>query len=266
VREYGHTKKFAKHIVAFAVQQDKHMKDYELAKFVVNDPIGKMLGYGDKLHKSTLSKAKSRSDPEMFADLYNWIVRDKFRNRIVSTMVQDSTAIPSGSRKDRDARTGYRTPSKMEQMFLREGEKTFIFGYKVHTISEAEHEIPLAVTLQPANRNDRMFFSELYESVKSNFRIGPNAKYLADAGYSSSRIRRNLRQDGITAVIPIGGNQYMKTSNPKDPDYGKRWSLERIFSRLKEVFGLGKKRAVGLKRTAIHVYSCLLAYVMRYLI
>ena len=47
-------------------------------------------------------------------------------------------------------------------------------------------------------------------------------------------------------------------------DYGKRWAIERIFSRLKEVFGMAKNRLVGLKKVSIHVFSCLLAYAIRY--
>jgi Transposase DDE domain len=67
-------------------------------------------------------------------------------------------------------------------------------------------------------------------------------------------------------VIPVRGNGYSKTRHPKDPDYGRRWAIEHIFSRLKDVFGLGKSRTIGLKKTVIHVYSCLLGYIMRYLL
>ena len=57
---------------------------------------------------------------------------------------------------------------------------------------------------------------------------------------------------------------WSKSEAPKDPDYGKRWAIERIFSRLKEVFGMAKNRFVGLKKVSIHVFSCLLAYAVRY--
>lgn len=265
-QEYGHTKKFAKHLIAFAIQQIEGLKDYELADFLVKDPIGKLLGYGEKLHKSTISKVRSRSDPNMFAELYNWIVAEKFKSKLISLFVGDSTAIPSGSVKDKDAKIGYRTPSKMEQRAMKSDEKTFIFGYKVHMIADVDSEIPLCVSIEPANKNDVKLFPELYNRLKSNFRLRFGAKLLADSQYSSARIRYEVRYDGYVPVIPVRGNKYSKTRHPKDPDYGRRWAIEHIFSRLKEVFGLGKSRTVGLKKTIIHVYSCLLGYIMRYLL
>jgi DDE family transposase len=265
-QQYGHTKKFAKHLVGFVIQQIEGLKDYELADFVVKDPIGKLLGYGERLHKSTISKVRSRSDPNMFAELYNWIVSEKFRNVPIQLFVGDSTAIPSGSVNDKDAKVGYRTPSKIEQKALKSDEKTFVFGYKVHMIADVDSEIPLCISVEPANKNDVKPFPRLYDRLKSNFRLKLGAKFLADSQYSSAKIRYGLRYDGYMPVVPVRGNKYSKTRHPKDPDYGRRWAIEHIFSRLKDVFGLGKSRTVGLKKTIIHVYSCLLGYIMRYLL
>ena len=78
------------------------------------------------------------------------------------------------------------------------------------------------------------------------------------------KIRTALRDDNIIPVIPFSGNKWRKTEQPKDPDYGKRWSVEHVFSRLKEMFGLAKNRFMGLKRVRIHVYSCLLANLLEY--
>jgi IS5 family transposase len=89
-------------------------------------------------------------------------------------------------------------------------------------------------------------------------------KFLADAQYHSSKIRTQLREDNIVPLIPFSGNKYQKTEHPKDPDYGKRWAVERVFSRLKEVFGLESNRFFGLKKVRIHVFSCVIAYLVRY--
>ncbi|MEM3839146.1 MAG: hypothetical protein QXF01_01030 [Candidatus Micrarchaeaceae archaeon] len=40
--------------------------------------------------------------------------------------------------------------------------------------------------------------------------------------------------------------------------------IERIFPRLKELFGLAKNRFIGIKKVAAHVFACLIAYWMRY--
>jgi hypothetical protein len=40
-------------------------------------------------------------------------------------------------------------------------------------------------------------------------------------------------------------------------------AIERIFSRLKEVFDLAKNRFIGLKRVIKHVFCCLIAYFIK---
>ncbi|MEM3860532.1 MAG: transposase [Candidatus Micrarchaeaceae archaeon] len=111
----------------------------------------------------------------------------------------------------------------------------------------------IAVDLIPANPNDKKMFAPLYNKVKNGFVLQYGAKFLADRQHHSSKIYEQLRYDGITPVIPRSGNKYLKTIEPKDPDYGKRWAVERLFSRLKEMFGLAKNRFIGIKRVAIHV-------------
>ena len=46
----------------------------------------------------------------------------------------------------------------------------------------------------------------------------------------------------------------------------EKWTLEHVFYRFKEMFGMAKKRVIGLKKTRIHVYSCLLANLFEYAI
>ncbi|MEM3416116.1 MAG: transposase, partial [Candidatus Micrarchaeaceae archaeon] len=113
--------------------------------------------------------------------------------------------------------------------------------------------------------NDKKMFVPLYNKVKNGFVLQYGVKFLADAEYHSSKIYEQLRYDGITPVIPRSGNKYRKTIEPKDPDYGKRWAVEHFFSRLKEMFGLAKNRFIGIKKVTIHVFSCLLANLLEYM-
>jgi len=46
-----------------------------------------------------------------------------------------------------------------------------------------------------------------------------------------------LRHDN---VIARNGRRFRKSEEPKDKDYKKRWAIERIFARLKEMFGLAR--------------------------
>ena len=44
------------------------------------------------------------------------------------------------------------------------------------------------------------------------------------------------------------------------------WSAERVFSRLKEMFDLASNRFVGVKKVTIFAFSCLIAYLIRYVL
>ena len=182
-------------------------------------------------------------------------------------LAQDSTDVPAYSEKDNDARWGHRTPSRKEQRLYRASKdkrKEFFYGYKPHMIVDAETDTPIALIVAPANTNDKKFFDPLYSTVKRIAILQHNGKFLADAQYHSSKIRTILRDDGLKPLIPFSGNKWRKTEYPKDPEYGKRWSVERVFSRLKGVFGLESNRFFGLKKAKIHVFSCVIAYLLRY--
>ncbi|MGC8496028.1 MAG: transposase, partial [Candidatus Micrarchaeia archaeon] len=87
----------------------------------------------------------------------------------------------------------------------------------------------------------------------------------ADSGYDATDIYQELHYDNVKPVIAINGRGFYKSSVPKDPEYGKRWSIERVFSRLKEVFGLSENRFAGIEKVTVHIYSCLIAYLIKYL-
>ncbi|MEM3846135.1 MAG: transposase [Candidatus Parvarchaeota archaeon] len=230
VQKYGHTKKFAKHLVAFVIRQHENFTDEKLAEFLGRDPIGKLLGYKKKPHKSTFSKVRERADPRMFKELHDWIAQDKLKSKQLRLIAQDSTDVFAYSKRDKDAKWGYRTPSKKEQnMQHSNNTKELFFGYKPHVIVDVDTGASIAAELIPANTNDKKMFAPLYNKVKNGFVLQYGAKFLADAEYHSSKIYEQLRYDGITPVIPRSGNKYLKTIEPKDPDYGKRWAVEHLF-------------------------------------
>jgi IS5 family transposase len=265
VQLHGHTRKFAKHFVAFAIKQMQHLTDRELAEFVGTSPIGRILGYKSIPHYSTFSKVRKRSDPEILHELYNAIIQERYKGRQLRLIAQDGTDVPAHSHRDAHAKWGYRTPSKREQENAKGRANSLFVGYKLHMIADAETEIPISFWIAPANRNEKMTFRRLFEDVKSRFAFAFGAKYLADSAYDSSDVREDLRHDGIKPVIAINGRRFRKSEVPKDSEYGKRWAIERIFSRLKEMFGLSRNRFIGAKKVSMHVYSCLLAYLITYL-
>ncbi|MDE1767404.1 MAG: transposase [Candidatus Micrarchaeota archaeon] len=261
---YGHTKKFAKHLVALVVKQIEDLTDLELVEFV-GTKIGKLIGYNVKPTYSIFSQVRKRADPAMFEEMNNWILSDKLKGMQIRLLAQDSTDIPAFSRKDKDARKGHRTPSKREQEDADGHANEMFFGYKLHMICDAETEIPIAFYIAPGNRHDKIFFGKLIGDVRNRFRLRFDAKYLADSAYDSTDVREYLHYHRIKDAIAINGRTHRKSETPKDPDYGKRWAIERIFSRMKEVFGLEKNRVIGLKKVLIHAYSCITAYLIAYL-
>lgn len=265
VQKFGHRKKFAKHVVAFVIKQYENLKDIKLVEFLGKDPIGKILGYKSRPNETTFSKVRERMEPEILQQLQIWIVSELLKGKQLKLIAQDSTDVVAYSEKDKEAKWGHRTPSRKEQLLYKSGsEKDFFYGYKPHMIVDAETDMPIAVEVIPANTNDRKLFNPLYSKVKEIAILQYGCKFLADAQYHSSKIRTALRNDSNIPVIPFAGNRWQKTESPKDPDYGKRWAVERVFSRLKEVFGLENNRFFGLKKVRIHVFSCVLAYLLRY--
>jgi hypothetical protein len=265
VQNYRHLKKFAKHLLAAAIKQIQGFTDVELIEFLSIDPIGKEIGYDHRPHPSIFSKVRERSDPQMLGDLINALLHAKYKYKILTKIVQDSTDIDAYSRDDKEAHWGKRTVPKKRQSIKKEKVEDF-FGYKLHLISDADGEMPLAIDIVEGNHHDKTMFARLFRYTKDNYRLGPNAKYLADSAMDSSDVKQCLRYNGLVPVIATNGRRWRKSEVPKDPDYGKRWSIERIFSRLKEKFNMRTNRFIGIKKVQMHVYSCILAYLVEYLL
>ena len=262
----GHIGKYAKHIVALVVKQTMHFTDKELAEFLSTNEIGRILGYKMRFNHTIFSKVRKNA-ANIVKELYELLVYQKMKGKQIRLAAIDSTDIQAFSSNDKNAKYGHRTPSKREQRTIDNNAKTLFFGYKLHAIADAEIEVPIAVEIAPANRHDKTFFHRLYAIAKETFHVHmvPDSKFLADAGYDSTDIYQELHHDNVKPVIAINGRGFYKSSVPKDHEYGKRWAVERMFSRLKKVFGLSKNRFVGIEKVAVHIYSCLIAYIVKYM-
>ncbi len=58
---------------------------------------------------------------------------------------------------------------------------------------------------------------------------------------------------------------HCKLSKPKDKGYGKRWAIERFFSKIKRKLNLLNNRFFGLERVSFHVNAVSIAYLIRYI-
>ena len=96
-------------------------------------------------------------------------------------------------------------------------------------------EVPLCFPVEPANIHDKKLFTELFANIKEKFVLQHMAKYIADSAYDSTDIKMELRNSNAAQVISTSSRGHFKSEVSKDNDCGKRWAIERIFSRLKEL-------------------------------
>ncbi len=219
-------------------------------------------------HPSILLKFRRKIGPQGFHRLMNRLIKQLDRIGILdSTFVLDATFIKAYSQKDpNDNSRGY---SDSEARLGKQG-RNVVLGYGVHLAVDASSEMPLAVTVEPVNVNEKKVAPPLlYKAMKK--RHGWKSM-VSDSQYSSEAFRDKARCLGVEPVIPYPKNQ-MKGKRVLRADrrfhthgpaklrrlYRKRSSIKRTVSRLKTHFGLCQPRTRGLRNVLSHVDLCLIA-------
>ena len=204
-------------------------------------------------------------------ETYHRIFNNLLRRLIDSGMVKgdvvavDSTHLKAYSQRSHDNKTGRSDPDAR----VGRGKRGFILGYRVHTACCAESEMPLAFTVAPCNENDKTYFKPLLERVHG---LGIMFKaVVADAQYSSRKVRAAAEEYGAEPVIPVRRDSRVKEALRMGKDFvvrgarrlvnlfRRRMSVERLFSRAKEWLMLGSLRVRGLGQVAIHAALSLTA-------
>ncbi|MBS7622226.1 transposase [Candidatus Bathyarchaeota archaeon] len=220
-------------------------------------------------HPSILLRFRRRIGPECFQSLVNRLVKQLDRIGILDseTLVLDATFIKAYSQRDpRDNSRGYSD----SEARLRKQARNVVLGYGVHLAVDAGSEMPLAVTVEPANVNEKKAAPLLlYKAMKNRHRW---KSLVADSQYSSEAFRIKARRRGVETVIPYPRNQMRGKQvlriDRKFRSYGpsrlrrlyrKKSAVERVVSRLKTHYGLCQLRTRGLRNVLSHVLLCLLA-------
>jgi len=134
---------------------------------------------------------------------------------------------------------------------------------------DAKSELPIAMTVAPANENEKKHSIKLFE--KASIHVKPK-RLVADPQYSSQSLRDAALKQGTVPVIPYPRNQQrgvkgilridrkFKSHGPQElrRAYRKRVSVERVFSRLKNLTGLTQHGLRGLAKMTFHAQLCLL--------
>ncbi len=202
------------------------------------------------------------------------LLRELLKGGVINgeTVVLDATFVKAYSR--RDPYENSRGLSDPEARVGRNG-RTFELGYKLHIATDAKSELPLAVIVAPANRNEKKHasapFRRALKSTKQRTRT-----LVADSQYSSRKLREHLSAHNVKTVIPCPANQgkekktllrvdkCFRTHGPacERQTYTERGAIERVNSRLKEQLCLERHRARGLKRITIHALLCIIAMLL----
>jgi len=206
---------------------------------------------------------RHRLGKDGYEKIFSLLLKQLLRRGVVKGKVValDSTVIKAYSQRDLENKRG---KSDLEARVGR-GRRGFMLGYKVHTACCTSSELPLAFTLAPCNRNEKLFIKPLLQKLM-NLDVSFNA-VLADAQYDSAKVRETVEEYGAEPVIPYRKSSRIKNSLKVGCDFAvqgvkrlvklfrRRVSIERVFGRAKEWLLLDHLRVRGLSQAFIH--ACL---------
>jgi transposase len=225
-------------------------------------------------HPSQLSRFKKRVGARRLQRIMNKLLKELLLGGVISgeTVNSDATFVKAYSR--RDPHDNSRGKSDSEARVGRDG-KTYELGYKLHIITDAKSELPLAVIAAPANDNEKKHAPDLFRKA---WKVTEHQikTFIADSQYSSRKLREELSAYGAKAVIPYPVNQnkeeaevlrvdkYFRTHGPslEKQLYKQRSGVERVNSRQKEQLCLERHRARGLERITTHALLCMIAMLL----
>ncbi len=167
----------------------------------------------------------------------------------------DSTSIESYSNPNRkvvsdpDAAWGVKhtARSKPKEKKPNETKTEWFFGYKLHMVSDANHEIPLDMILTPGNENDSPLLKDVFKKAKTTYKWWKPKHLIADRGYDSGPNHEYLIDQKTTPVIHI------RKPTADDKMY------DGIFNDKGEPTCMGMKPMVYVKthpETGRHLYRC----------
>ena len=184
-------------------------------------------GFGDDvLSESTFSRFLRRLEryQALASDCLNRLT-DALREHIPD--LGESVAIHSTSieafanpnRKiaiDKDAKWGVRHSSRSKDS---DGTENF-FGYKMHTLADADHGVPLGFIVAPGNVNDGQVFTPVINKAMDNLAwLKPNY-VIADRRYDYKKCYQAAEERGIVPIIHIRDTKGKNSSPVYDPVAG----------------------------------------------
>ncbi len=143
------------------------------------------------------------------------------------------------------------------------------YGYKLHVAVDANNDLPIAEIVTGANRGDSPMLPELLQMAAAQAKV---RVVIADAGYDAKKNYYAAIKQKAIPIIAINPRRYRKKRRPLDNVmpidrdseewtelYSKRASVERVFSRLKDLFGLETHLKLRSRtRVEVHFQLCII--------
>jgi IS5 family transposase len=139
-----------------------------------------------------------------------------------------------------------------------EGNKKYVWGYKVHILADTAWELPIAIDVTAGNVADVKRASPLLRQARFTTNKFHPDYVVCDAGYSSDPLRQHInRQYRAEPIIdPNPSHKKATARTVKTPEwkaiYNRRVSIERLNGRLKAHRKLNSVRTRGRFKVRVH--------------
>jgi transposase len=216
---------------------------------------------------AVLSRFRTKVGPERLSRIIDQAIKLLVaKGRIKGEAIAlDSTFIKAYSRRNLDNRTGYSDPESR----IGRAVKAKDLGYRLHLAVDVKSELPVAMIMVSANENEKKHSINLFK--KASEYVKPR-KLLADSQYSAANLRETALEHGTVPIIPYPKNQLVGVKGILRVDrkfrshgpanfkmaYKKRTSVERVFSRLKNLTSLSQHSLRGLAKVTFHAQLCII--------
>jgi len=227
------------------------------------------LGFDDRVpNQSTFTWFKNHRASHVFQRVFDEAVHRLVEAGVIKGdhVVVDASLFQAYSNPRKADGSG--TPSDPDATWAKETSTgRWVYGYKLHVVSCADSELPIAVTVTTGKRNDGPLFPQLLRKA-SRFPI-PIRVVGADGNYHSAENHLEAHGLGASTVIPLPKRRHRaprtlaqrlrlhpiikRGSELYQRLRRRRQSIERVFSRLKSHFNLDNLRVRGLVRVKPHV-------------
>jgi len=142
------------------------------------------------------------------------------------------------------------------------GKKKFYYGYKVHLLVDTQYELPIAANVTTGSASDVRIASRVLQQARFTYGKFRPDYVIADAGYSSDKLRRLIRRQYRAEPIIKVNPAHKKALFPETEEwkslYNRRTAAERLNARLKCYRRLNNVTVRRRHKVTVHCFLSLI--------